>query len=131
LPITGGQYEAHAPLHLEAVGVSGTNQYRVNPWLFVSTVPTLLLVVLMTAPDVLAARLDCAAGAADVLVDAPELVDAVLPQAARITVAAATLAAAHHRFCMRILPEFRNLAFRTPRTRSAGPDRSPGAAPAA
>jgi len=50
-PVTGGQKVAQLPLHLDLVAVSGANQYSVLPWEFVSTVPMLVLAVLMPGPD--------------------------------------------------------------------------------
>jgi hypothetical protein len=103
LLITGGQYAAHEPLQAEVVAVSGANQYSVSPLALVSTVPMLVLAVLMPAPDVAMLELELAAAEAVGVLDVAELPEAVLPQAARITVAAARLAAAHHRFCIEFL----------------------------
>ncbi|HTP16087.1 MAG TPA: hypothetical protein VMK13_09645 [Streptosporangiaceae bacterium] len=99
-------------MHFEAVGVSGANQYKVNPLAVVSTVPMLVLAVLMPAPEMVELELGLAAAEALGLLDAAELVEDVLPQAARITVTAARLAAAHHRFCMEFSPGSRDLPWR-------------------
>jgi hypothetical protein len=37
-PITGGHFCAHAPLQLDVSGVSGVNEYNVNPLALVSTI---------------------------------------------------------------------------------------------
>src|SRR5215469_6691079 len=49
-PFTGGQMEAQLPLQLEAVEVSGANQYRVKPLLLVSTVAPITFAVVTVAP---------------------------------------------------------------------------------
>jgi hypothetical protein len=53
-PITGGQYVAHAPVHLDVVEVSGTNQYNVLPLALVTTAVPLMVVMLSAPPLVLA-----------------------------------------------------------------------------
>ena len=83
-PLTGGQNVAQEPLHFEVVGVSGANQYKVNPLALVSTV----------APPIVAvfsALLEAAAPEVAVLAGLPELA-----QAAIATAAAASPADASH-----------------------------------
>jgi hypothetical protein len=51
-PLTGGQIAAHEPLQFDFVLVSGTNQYKVKPLAFVSTViPPTLAVFRVLAVD--------------------------------------------------------------------------------
>src|SRR5215469_12012111 len=98
--MTGGQYVAHEPVHLDDVAVSIANQYSVLPWALTSTVPMLVLRVPITAPDVAAALvMVLPAAGAEVL---PELLDgdAELPHAASITTAPASTGAASHRLCI-------------------------------
>jgi hypothetical protein len=47
LPVTGGQNEMHPALQFDIVGVSIANQYSVLPWALVSTVPLLVLCVMI------------------------------------------------------------------------------------
>jgi hypothetical protein len=90
VPITGGQKVVQLAVHFELVGVSMTNQYRVNPAELVRTDPRLVLLVFSVAVW-LAAWLAgwLAAGAADVLAELAAPPYALLPQAAR-TVASRT-----------------------------------------
>ena len=60
-PLTGGQMVAHVPVHLDVVGVSGTNQYKVKPAELVSTLAPLIVVLVSVLPDELAAGLDAPA----------------------------------------------------------------------
>src|ERR1700761_7859279 len=91
-PLTGGQKVAHEPVHFEAVGVSGTNQYRVMPAELVSTCVPLMLVALTVEPPAAGAVADPAAllaGVAGVFPEAAELLpeleqaEAVRAKAAR------------------------------------------------
>src|SRR5262252_4258549 len=92
-PVTGGQNAAHEPLHLDAVAVSGTNQYKVEPWALVTTVAPPILAVFSALLPAAAGALE--AGAA-LEVAPPELAGLdELPQAA-ITKAAASPAGASH-----------------------------------
>src|SRR5215472_14946315 len=50
-PGTGGQIWAQVPLQLDAVLVSGANEYRVRPWALVSTVAPLIVAVLTALAD--------------------------------------------------------------------------------
>src|SRR5215472_1608195 len=50
VPVTGGQYPAQTPLQCDRVGVSGANQYTVNPWAVVSTVTPPIVAVLRVPP---------------------------------------------------------------------------------
>jgi hypothetical protein len=50
-PATGGQICAQAPSHFEAVAVSGANEYRVNPWVLVTTVTPLIVALFSATPD--------------------------------------------------------------------------------
>jgi hypothetical protein len=50
-PLTGGQYVAQDPVHLDVVEVSGANQYKVNPAELVSTWVPLIVVVFNAVPD--------------------------------------------------------------------------------
>jgi hypothetical protein len=86
--LTGGQKVAHDPVHLDVVGVSGTNQYKVKPAELVSTLAPLIVVLVSVLPDELAAGLD--APAAGGLLELAEL-----PQAAMASTAAASAAAPH------------------------------------
>jgi hypothetical protein len=88
-PLTGGQNVAHDPVHLDVVGVSGTNQYTVKPAALVSTFVPLIVVLIRVLPDELAAGLDVPA-AGGLLLELAEL-----PQAAIASVAAASAAAPH------------------------------------
>ena len=56
-PSTGGQYVAHAPVHLDVVEVSGTNQYNVLPLALVTTAVPLMVVMLSAPPLALALAL--------------------------------------------------------------------------
>jgi hypothetical protein len=47
VPVTGGQYVAHEPVHFDLVRVSLANQYRVRPAAVASTVPLLVFIVLI------------------------------------------------------------------------------------
>jgi hypothetical protein len=49
-PLTGGQTVAHEPLQFDFVLVSGTNQYKVNPLAFVTTVVPPTLAVFSALP---------------------------------------------------------------------------------
>src|SRR5215472_10535033 len=95
-PFTGGQNLAHWPLHLEVVLVSGANQYRVKPLMFVST----------EAPSILAAftRLLGIAAPAPVPVvpGVPELPE--LPHPVAISAAAARLTGTSHLLPMQLSP---------------------------
>jgi len=53
LPVTGGQNEMHPALQFDIVAVSIANQYNVLPWAFVSTVPLLVLCVMIVPPALL------------------------------------------------------------------------------
>ena len=55
-PFTGGQFCAHVPLQLDLVGVSGANEYSVNPLALVSTVAPPIVAV-FRLPAVAAAGL--------------------------------------------------------------------------
>jgi hypothetical protein len=100
VPITGGQYVAHEPVHLEVVDVSRANQYSVFPWALVSTVPMLVLRVPITVVDD-AAVLVVALLLGVLLVvglDVLLLAGGVeLPHAASTAAAPARTGAAHHR----------------------------------
>jgi len=50
-PVTGGQICAQAPVHFDAVAVSGANEYKVNPWALVTTLTPLIVAVFSAAPD--------------------------------------------------------------------------------
>ncbi len=50
-PFTGGQKLAHDPVRLDAVVVSGPNQYTVNPVALVSTVAPMIWVGRSVVPD--------------------------------------------------------------------------------
>jgi hypothetical protein len=95
-PFTGGQYWAQAPLQLDLVEVSGTNQYSVKPLALVSTF-TPLIVVDFTI------ELDEPAATALGEEPPPELPepdvpdDPELPHAAATRATAASPAGAHHR----------------------------------
>jgi hypothetical protein len=87
-PGTGGQFCAHVPLQWEVVGVSGTNEYSVNPAALVSTV---------TPPIVAVFRLPAVAPAGLLLLVLPlPLAEDVADElhAARTAAAAATAASA-------------------------------------
>jgi len=49
--LTGGQICAQAPVHFDAVAVSGANEYKVNPWALVITLTPLTVAVFSAAPD--------------------------------------------------------------------------------
>jgi hypothetical protein len=87
-PFTGGQNCAHAPLQLDLVGVSGANEYSVNPLALVSTVAPPIVVVfrlpVVTAAGVLVPVLP--------LPPAEDVPDE--PHAARTAAAAATASTA-------------------------------------
>jgi hypothetical protein len=103
VPMTGGQYVAHVPLQFDVVGVSMANQYRVWPWELVSTVPTPVLPVEMTALDaVVAGEVACDCGVVLVPAAAPPelLAGDDVPQAVMITAAPASTGAAHQRLRM-------------------------------
>ena len=55
-PVAGGQFCAHVPLQLDLVGVSGANEYSVNPLALVSTVAPPIVAV-FRLPAVAAAGL--------------------------------------------------------------------------
>ncbi len=109
LPITGGQNEVHEPLQFDFVGVSIANQYSVLPAAFVSTVPLLVLCVMIVTVealepvpcgDVAALELDPLVAGVDVLVEGePEL-----PHAASRAAPPTTIGAAHHRLRMVLSP---------------------------
>jgi hypothetical protein len=88
-PLTGGQNVAHEPVHLDAVEVSGTNQYKVKPAELASTAVPLIVVLISVVPDELAAGLDAPA-AGGLLLELAEL-----PQAAIASTAATSAAAPH------------------------------------
>src|ERR1700742_4142973 len=52
LPVTGGQYCAQVPEQFDLVGVSGANQYKVNPLPLAITVVLSTWAVFSTAPAV-------------------------------------------------------------------------------
>jgi hypothetical protein len=81
-PFTGGQFCAHVPLQLDLVGVSGANEYSVNPVALVSTVAPPIVVV-FRLPAVAAAGLP-------VLVPPPEEAPEVVPDELHATRAAAS-----------------------------------------
>src|SRR5438552_3327085 len=55
VPVTGGQYAAQSPAHLDAVAVSGANQYSVRPSALVSTgTPPIVAVFTVTEAPVAA-----------------------------------------------------------------------------
>jgi len=91
-PVTGGQICAQAPVHFDAVAVSGANEYKVNPWALVTTL-TPSIVAVFSAPDPAAPD-----GEAEALDDVPfpapvldELEHAAAPIATAATPAAATV----------------------------------------
>src|SRR5260370_15204397 len=85
-PVTGGQRVAHDPVHLEAVEVSGANQYSVLPAELVAAgVP--VVVVMSTALPPAAALLPPAAGAVVAGVPEDELVELAHADRARARVA--------------------------------------------
>ena len=49
-PITGGQYVAHDPVHLDVAEVSGTNQYNVMPLALVTTAVPLMVLIARAPP---------------------------------------------------------------------------------
>ena len=87
-PFTGGQFCAHVPLQFDLAGVSGANEYSVNPLALVSTVAPPIVVV-FRLPAVAAAGLL-------VLVLLPPLVEDVPDElhAASTAAAAATASSA-------------------------------------
>jgi hypothetical protein len=91
-PFTGGQKVTQEPVHFEVVGVSGANEYKVNPPALVSTCFPPIVVAISVDPDALAAGLDAPAAAGVLLVPAagvvPEELDE-LPHAATASTAAA------------------------------------------
>jgi hypothetical protein len=109
LPVTGGQYFAHEPVHFDIVEVSGTNQYRVSPLLSTRMVPTLVWRVLTVplppvgVPDPCAPAGMCdgvAAGPFPYAPDAPPLCVVPPPELPHAAIRAAAPAAAgndHHR----------------------------------
>ena len=50
-PCTGGQKVAQLPVHFDVVGVSGANQYKVNPLALVRTVAPPIVVVFSADPE--------------------------------------------------------------------------------
>jgi hypothetical protein len=50
-PVTGGQICAQAPVHFDAVAVSGANEYKVNPRALATTLTPLIVAVFSAAPD--------------------------------------------------------------------------------
>jgi hypothetical protein len=96
-PFTGGQYWAHDPLHLDFVEVSGANQYSVKPLALVSTVAPPIFAVFTTLDALVAAAPLLDGG--DELGVPPEpagLFLTELPQAARVSAAAARVVVTHH-----------------------------------
>ena len=87
-PVTGGQFCAHVPLQLDVVGVSGANEYSVNPPALVSTVAPPIVAV-FRLPAVAAAGLP-------LLLPLPPLLEDVADElhAARTAAAAATASSA-------------------------------------
>ena len=83
-PVTGGQFCAHVPLQLDVVGVSGANEYSVNPPALVSTVAPPIVAVFRLPP--------VAAAGLPLLVPPLPLPEDVADElhAARTTAAAAT-----------------------------------------
>jgi hypothetical protein len=100
--MTGGQYVAHAPVHLEAVAVSMANQYSVLPCALTRTVPMLVFRMPIVSPDCAAVLLVAELPAAGADVAALFDGDAELPQAASTTAAPARTGAAHHRLRMSV-----------------------------
>jgi hypothetical protein len=101
--LTGGHKAAQDPVHLEVVGVSGANQYKVRPWELVSTCWLPMVLAVRVVPLELGAGADEAgllAPAAGVL---PEVVE-LLPELAHADRASARTAspAAPHIFLIRI-----------------------------
>jgi hypothetical protein len=102
--LTGGQYLAQVPLHFDAVGVSGTNQYKVKPLALVRTVAPPIVVVLSAEPP------ECMDEPAGVVDEVPETLEPVppeLPQAAStaIAVTASPTDASHLLTIGSVLPE--------------------------
>jgi len=93
-PWTGGQNEAHWPLHLNVVGVSGTNQHKVNSLALVSTVAPPIFAVFSAVPDAAAGAAAAGECPPPDPPDPPELLE--LPQAAITSTAAASPADASH-----------------------------------
>jgi hypothetical protein len=87
-PFTGGQNVAHVPLQLDLVGVSGANEYSVNPLALVSTVAPPIVVV-FRLPEVAAAGLLVPVLPLPLVEDVPDEL-----HAARIAEAAATASTA-------------------------------------
>src|SRR5215469_11184211 len=84
-PLSGGQNEAHDPLQLDLVLVSGPNQYSAKPFEFVSTVAPPIFAVETVFPE-------CAAG-----LPPPEPLDPPeLPHPTAISAAATSPAGASH-----------------------------------
>ena len=107
-PFTGGHKVAQLPLQFDLVEVSGTNQYKVNPWLLVSTVTPEIFAVFSAVPGAaLDAGIELDAGA----LEAPEPWEPDEPHAAATSPAAANPAGASHLIGTRIgidLPPFSN-----------------------
>jgi hypothetical protein len=106
-PLTGGQIWAQLPLQFDLVAVSGTNEYRVNPLAFVSTVALPIFLVVSAVPDAAGLELDADAldaGAVDGVLAAPLELDDELPQAAAINAMAARPPGASHLCGIGILP---------------------------
>jgi hypothetical protein len=77
-------------MHLDAVAVSGANEYKVNPWALVTTLTPLIVAVFSAAPDPAAPEaLDGVPLPAPVLDD--ELEHAAAPITTAATPAAATI----------------------------------------
>jgi hypothetical protein len=83
-------------LQFDWLGVSMANQYKVSPAALTSTVPLLVLIVLIATEVAAAAGLDV-----DPPVGAP-----LLPQAARTTAAAAIPGTTHHRLGIALSPSY-------------------------
>jgi hypothetical protein len=100
-PLTGGQIDAHDPLHLDVVGVSGANQYSVKPLALVTTMTPPIFAAFTAVPDELVAGAELVAGEEaaleEELPDPAVLAGDELPHAAAIRAAAASPASAHHR----------------------------------
>jgi len=87
----------HEASQFDFVGVSIANQYSVLPWAFVSTVPLLVLCVMMVAEPWLCCVVPAALVAG--VEGEPEL-----PHAASRAAPPATIGAAHHRLRMARAP---------------------------
>jgi hypothetical protein len=91
-PVTGGQICAQAPLHFDAVAVSGANEYKVNPRALVTTLTPPIVALFRAAPDPAAPGAE--AGALDGVPPPVPVPDDELEHAAALMATAATPAAA-------------------------------------